>query len=199
LPRHRLRRPLRLHPFGTFLFTPKTVSLDVSDVLPGAGVKTLHVGRGRGALEIRDPDSPPTAVDPVRVVAILEILDQRRKLAGEPAISTLVDSRVLVNLRRQARALVKLRETDLPFEGRPRQCFETEGRHPGESLWIATDTGEAVLERREPHYDGDVLVGDIVSRVDQLPEDAVDWLLAEGFQVPAALLSLTGKGRRGSR
>jgi hypothetical protein len=199
LPRHRLRRPLRLSPLGTFVFTPKTVSVDVSDILPGPGVKTLHVGRGRGALEVRDPDSPPTAVDPIRVVAILEILDQRRKLAGEPAVSTLVDPRVLENLRRQARALAQLRAAGLPFDGRPRQCFETTGRHPGESLWIATDTGDALVERRDVVFEGDRLIGDVVSRVDLDAEDAIDWLVEEGLQIPPVLLPIAGKGRRGSR
>jgi len=186
LPRKRLRRPLRLHPRGLFTFTPKTVSIDVSAVAPGPGSrKILHVSRTRGALETFDPDEPAREVDLARAVALLELEAARRREAGEPGIETLFDPRLLVDVRRLAKTLLRAAPNSLPFEGRPRFCFESMGAHPGESLWIARDKPEAVIESR--------VVEETAVSVSFRPvtmEEASIWLLAESHGLAGELLEM---------
>jgi hypothetical protein len=196
--RQRLRRPLKLSPRGSFAFTPKTVSLDVSVVAPGPGArKILHVGRTRGALETFDPDEPPREADLVRVVALLELEDSRRQLAGEPGIETLFERRHLEDIRRLAKSLIRVSAVELPFSGRPRSCFESLGAHPGESLWIARDevareTGEdAVIETRRAILDetGSPVGMDVTFRRVPLEEASV-WLFAESHNLAGDLLEI---------
>jgi len=186
LPSKRLRRPLRLHPRGLFTFTPKTVSIDVSAVAPGPGArKVLHVSRSRGALETFDPDEPAREVDLARAVALLELEAARRRAAGEPGIETLFDPRLLQDVRRLAKTLLRAAPDSLPFQGRPRSCFESMGAHPGESLWVARDKPEAVIESR--------VVEDTGASVTFRPvtmEEASLWLLAESHGLAGELLGL---------
>jgi hypothetical protein len=196
LTRKRLRRPLRLHPHGSFTFTPKTVSIDVSAVAPGPGArKILHVSRSRGALEIFGPDEPAREVDLVRAVSLLELEAARRREAGEPGIETLFDPRLLLDIRRLARTLVRATPTTLPFEGRPRSCFETMGPHPGESLWIARDKPEAVIETRAPVFDEAGEPAGTASTFRPVSmEEGLVWLLAESHGLAGALLGLARQG-----
>jgi hypothetical protein len=196
LTRKRLRRPLRLHPHGSFTFTPKTASVDVSAVAPGPGArKILHVSRSRGALEIFDPDEPAREVDLARAVALLELEAARRRAAGEPGIETLFDPRLLQDVRRLAKTLLRAAPGTLPFEGRPRSCFESMGAHPGESLWVARDKPEAVIESRVVEE-----TGVSVSFRPVTMAEASIWLLAESHGLAGELLKLSrmedGPGRR---
>jgi len=189
LPRKRLRRPLRLQPRGLFQFTPKTVSIDVSAVAPGPGSrKILHVSRSRGALETFDPDEPAREVDLARVVALLELEDSRRQAAGEPGIETLFEPRHLQDVRRLAKSLLRASPGALPFEGRPRTCFESNGTHLGEFLWIARDLPEAVIETRFPSFDAAGFTSTFrrISR-----EAAAAWLARESRGLEGDLLGLS--------
>lgn len=198
MSRRRLRRPLRLSPRGVFVFTERTTSFDVSDIVAGPGSsRTLHVGRSRGAIE-PDDKSPAWAVDAPFVVAVLEILDQRRKDHGEPPATAEIDPRSLASLRVAARSVLQAQGSAAPFGQRPAECLETRGAHPGECLWIATDTGETVLETRSPRTDdrGQLLGFDSSSRSVSAAE-AIDWILEDGYSsIPAILASKRGRSRR---
>jgi hypothetical protein len=196
LPRPRLRRPLRLSPRGAFTFTPKTVSIDVTAIMPGPGRKTLHVGRTKGAVEYHDPYSPPVEVDLVRVVALLGIENERRREAGEPLVPTLFDPRLLRDIRQQAKALVGSRPGALPFEGRPRVCFETTGAHPGESLWMTKDANpEIVIESRAPVFDDQgQAVGTETKLRSITAEAAAVWLAEESQSLAGTILDLAARG-----
>ena len=190
MPTRRLRRPLRLIPRGTFQFTPKTVSLDVSAVLVDAPSGTmLHIGTSRGALEIGGNRSDARALNAAQTMSIVEALDRIRQQAGEPKIETLFDHRTWLVLRRTAQTIRDAGPLGIPFEGRSSRCYETRGPHPGESLWVETRTGEAIIETAVRTVDpkGRPLSVDRSYRPAS-PAEALRWLDDEGVRfVPAAL------------
>lgn len=152
MPRKR-RKPLQLHPRGLFQFTERTTSVDVSKVLHGSTRDrvTLHVGRSRGALEYAQAGRPAVEIDAARVLEILEAENARRatdrNVGPQDRHPVQVDAAVLAHLRLTARKSTLAGLSEGPFAGRPRQCYETTGKHPGEALWIDTETGDAAIEK----------------------------------------------------
>jgi hypothetical protein len=151
VPRIR-RKALKLFPRGSFVFTERTTSVDVSKVLeePRGFPVTLHVGRSRGALEYTQPGKPAVEIAAAKVLELLDAENARRAAdAKAPAAEREpidVDASVLAHLRLTAKKATLVGPLGIPFAGRPRRCFETTGRHPGESLWVETETGDAAIE-----------------------------------------------------
>jgi hypothetical protein len=156
MPKKYVRRPLPLYPRGSFRFTDKTVSIDVSTVVEGPEPrKILHVSRSRGAIEFPDSGRPAQSVDLAIVLSILETVDAHRIRNFEAPVSTLFEPRLWQDIKRTAASTLPVASgriagsteaSSVPFPGRPTKCFESRGIHPDENLWVATDTGEAVLE-----------------------------------------------------
>ncbi len=122
----------------------------MSRVLGEKRTAILHVGRSRGALEYPRSGKPAVELGAARVLEILEAENERRSKATRSTAAERkpveLDAAVLAHLRLTAKKSSLSQPSKSPFEGRPRQCFETTGRHPGEALWVDTSTGEAAIE-----------------------------------------------------
>jgi hypothetical protein len=198
MPRRR-RTPLPLHPRGSFHFTERTVSVDVSRVYhpTGRNVSTtiLHVGRSRGALEFPKSDSPSVEVDAATVLSLVDMVNEWRKtargLSAAEREPVKIDAGVLSFLRTTAR---RAPGPALPLEGRPRRCWETGGAHPSEWLWIDTSTGDAVIETRTPVVDARGDVANYSSSTRSVSaKDALHWLRDEGeWMFPSILCKVSG-------
>jgi hypothetical protein len=202
MPRRR-RTPLPLSPRGQFIFTERTTSVDISRVYhPDAirsrveGSTLLHVGRSRGALEFPKSGRPAVEVDAATVLSLLEIENQYRATARglkpterEPVA---VDPDVLSRLRTVAK---QSRGPALPLAGRPRRCWESGGTHPGEWLWMDTETGDSVIETRTPTLDDRGNAWGYSSSTRPVSADvALEWLRVEGASfLPGVLLKVAGK------
>lgn len=198
MPRRR-RTPLTLHPRGSFHFTERTVSVDVSKVYNPTGrhivTTILHVGRSRGALEFPKSDAPAIEVDAATVLGLVDMVNQWRKtargLSPEEREPVKIDAGVLSFLRTTAR---RAPGPALPLAGRPRRAWETGGAHPLEWLWIDTSTGDAVVETRTPVLDarGDVASYSSSARSVSAKE-ALVWLREEGeWSFPHVLCEVAG-------
>lgn len=187
--RSRVRRPLRLDPRGQFVFTPSTVSIDVSSVFPGGGKRTLHVGRSKGAIE---PAGGGAAweVDAVSITAILAVLDAQAASTGAVSLSAVIPVATRKYLKRTARAIVSSPQFSPPFEGRPRRCYPAKEDDGTESLWIATDTLEVAVEIRMPAIDDrGRFVGLSHGAKTVSRKEAIEWLVANGYrEIPVELI-----------
>jgi hypothetical protein len=180
------------------VFTEKTVTIPLVEIRAypasgGAGrIPVLHVGRSRGALEYPDGIRPTIEVDAARVLELLEG-ETARRAAMKPGTTATpdpvkIDPDVLSHLRLTAKKQSKTSSSRLPFDGRPRICFETNGRHPGESLWIESETGDAVIESTPPDVSKTRTTKDVDAAT------ALRWLADEGSTYyPAALIKRSGK------
>lgn len=193
--RSRLRRPLKLSPRGSFVFTPTTISIDVSPILGDESRRlTLHVGRGKGAIEPSD-GSPAWEVDAVGIVGLLESLDSLHRMdatiAGRPLPSSVIDDARWQYLRRTARALLSSPDLGAPFVGRSRRAFPSKLEDSIHiSLWIAGEPLECLIEERLATFDtqgrpiGIRRIEKPVSR-----REAIDWLVANGYRdIPVELV-----------
>ena len=198
MPRRR-RTPLTLHPRGSFHFTERTVSVDVSKVYNPTGrhivLTILHVGRSRGALEFPKSDAPSVEVDAATVLGLIDMVNQWRKtargLSPDEREPVKINAGVLSLLRTTAR---RAPGPALPLEGRPRRCWETGGAHPSEWLWIDTSTGDAVVETRTPVVNARGDVANYSSSTRSVSaKDALGWLREEGeWTFPHVLCKVAG-------
>lgn len=186
--RSRVRRPLRLDPRGQFVFTPSTVSIDVSSVFPGGEKRTLHVGRSKGAIE--PAGGAAWEVDAVSITAILAVLDAQAESTGGASLSAAIPVATRKYLKRTARAIVSSPQFSPPFEGRPRRCYPAKEDDGTESLWIATDTLELAVEIRMPALDDrGRFVGLSHGSKTVSRKEAIDWLVANGYrEIPVELI-----------
>lgn len=198
MPRRR-RTPLPLSPRGSFVFTEKTVSVDLSRTYGRAGETSgktiLHVGRSRGALEFPGSAAPAVEIDAETVLDLIHAENLFRKTAPglkpEERAPVALDPRVVSQLRNVAK---QSHGPALPLAGRPRRCWESSGAHSGEWLWMDTQTGRAVLETRTPDMDdaGNARGYSSTAR-DISPAEAVEWLKAEGVEtMPSVLFEFAG-------
>jgi hypothetical protein len=198
MPRRR-RTPLPLHPRGSFHFTERTVSVDVSRVYHPTGRKVsstiLHIGRSRGALEFPKSGSPAVEVDAATVLGLVDMVNAWRKnargLSAAQREPVEIDAGALSLLRTTARRAPR---PPLPLEGRPRRCWETGGAHPLEWLWIDTLTGDAVIETRTPVVDARGDIANYSSSTRSVSaKDALHWLRDEGeCSFPSILANVAG-------
>lgn len=179
------RRSIKTSNGGRFVFTDKTVSLDVSGVMrgspgePDSGPWTLHVGRSKAALERAD------RVEELELDAAWDILTRekwRRVSAGEPELESLFDRRLYFDIRRQAEHLAAARMEARPFHSRPgRICFDTVGGHPGEFLWLDRDSAEAAIETVVPTLDAKGRPTGYTSSVRMVDAaTALEWIRTDG-------------------
>lgn len=175
------RRTLILANGSRFVFTPKTVSVDVSRLFAKPGTlpperHVVHVGRTRAALEVEGAKTIELSLD---VAADLLFREQCIRFnTGEPAVRTLFDPRLWRDVQRHAEHLRAVKRDAAPFGAKPgRRCFETRGKHPGEFLWVDTLTGEAAIETRTEELDAKGRPTGYSSRVRIVsPEEAIRWL-----------------------
>jgi hypothetical protein len=182
------RRFVKLPHGGRFVFTPKTVSLDVSAVCSAVGFpggRNLHVNRTSSILEVENPETGETgyvSLDLNEAATVLSREQTRRSEAGEPDVSTLFEPRVWRAVQQQARHLRAARRSEIPFADRTgRLCFETVGGHPGESLWLDPQTGEAAIETRVDELDAKGRPAGYSTRARFVSAaEAIDWLTTDG-------------------
>jgi hypothetical protein len=200
------RRTLILANGSRFVFTPKTVSLDVSDAFQQTGkpVKrgsfTLHVGRTKAALE--RAGGPIEELELDAAVDLLTTENNLRKLAGKPLVEKLFDPRLWADVHRQAKHLRAARRLKAPVGVRgSRRCLQSRN-DPGESLWVDVETGEAALETLTPELDAKGRSTGYSSTVVFVSaEDAIRWLDDHGppyysLVVLHALQERAGSGSR---
>lgn len=185
------RRSLTLTNGGTFVFTPKTVSVDVSRLFGGPERHVLHVGRTRAALEVVGKEAELLGLDAASDLLVREQF--ARHDAGEPSVSSLFDARLWADVQRQATHLRAMKIAAAPFGARPgRICFATTGKHPGEFLWVDTVTGEAAIETRVEELDAKGRPSGYTSSVRFVsPADAIRWLETDASRlVPGGVMAV---------